>query len=761
MVPADDEHTGSTKATSNTNTKERDPARLPHMPAWLMKWWIQFGLAGLLLAICIPIAFWWGGHFHWPSADGISVCITIAGAALAFSSWQQRIEDNVKEEDQRAQEQRKFEADRQERERIRLAQIERDEYWKRRENILHTLDSNNPGIRLAAISLLAELADSAAHSNLLNHTAQQQLQQHIISTLCLQLRHEGQLLKSEGAEGEHAEIQNAILQVILERIQDKTPEQVRADWSQETIDLRSTSFATDLLIEGITSNSTIKLNSSHFQNGLGIFGSKLGQIDFNSCIFDKYLFIGNDEKPVTLHCEAIAITCNGNTRFKNTTFITDSGELFTSFETPTDENNTRVTFEACRFYNHECKCPATCSCKSKASTGACRCLERKDCNCSSTCINTAIKAVIPESTFVDGTNRNTLVFTGSKIRSIELYFTYRHHPSIHLTDNTFIDELEFHMHDTDPEQAITKNFKGIESNPSQSSIITVKANTFITSTERAPISISITAQHETTSPFEFSSNYLISPTDYSSDIPTPNEESLTFSSTPQKHQKLVCKTDNTEPERYHFSAHPYGSTSPLIAPWDSGRFCPPNSSSKEERISSSLACTYPNTHNSFTIIAPTDNTYPFNCSLQVRQQYIEYFISLSTNLSHPEITPTLNTIDTEHCYFVNEDTTPQAIFCLTPGNEHTYQKYEISWNLSSRFNMIHSIFAFGKQGIIQRIFDYATEHSDYLRCDTNAANYAMLHALEVFGFKRCGTFTADDGSTWVAYDWIKETEPHN
>lgn len=131
MVPADDEHTDSLEATSNTNTKEPEPGRLPHMPDWLMKWWIPFALAGLLLIICTPIAFLWGGQFHWPSANGITVCLTIAGAALAFSSWQQRIEDNAKEEDQRAQEQRELEADRQERERIRLEQIERDEYWKR------------------------------------------------------------------------------------------------------------------------------------------------------------------------------------------------------------------------------------------------------------------------------------------------------------------------------------------------------------------------------------------------------------------------------------------------------------------------------------------------------------------------------------------------------------------------------------------------------------------------------------------------------
>ena len=98
MVPADDEHTDSTEADSNTSTKELNSGRLTPMPDYLMKWWVPFGLAGLLLAICTPIAFWWGGHFHWPSADGISVCITIAGAALAVSTWQQRNDDNAARE---------------------------------------------------------------------------------------------------------------------------------------------------------------------------------------------------------------------------------------------------------------------------------------------------------------------------------------------------------------------------------------------------------------------------------------------------------------------------------------------------------------------------------------------------------------------------------------------------------------------------------------------------------------------------------------
>ena len=192
-------------------------------------------------------------------------------------------------EDDRAQAQRKYEAEREEREQIRVEQIERDEYWKRREHILRTLDSKNPGIRLAAISLLAELADSAAHSNLLNPAAQQQLQQHIISTLCLQLRHEGQLIESEGTEGEHAEIQNAILQVILDRIQNKRTEQVRADWSQETISINNAKIITPLTISNTAVQATLDLSNTIFYNALTIRESSINSIQWDSTQFNKEL----------------------------------------------------------------------------------------------------------------------------------------------------------------------------------------------------------------------------------------------------------------------------------------------------------------------------------------------------------------------------------------------------------------------------------------------------------------------------------------
>ena len=293
MVPADDEHKSASEADSNTSTKEREPGRLTPMPDWLMKWWIPFAVAGLLLIICTPIAFWWGGHFHWPSADGISVCITIAGAALAVSTWQQRNDDNAFKEQKQAQAQRELETDRQEREQIRLKQIERDEYWKRREQIYQLLGSKNAGLRLGAIELLAELADSAAHSTLLNKNAEQRLQRHIIDTLCLQLRHEGLAHETEGSLEEHSSIQEEILNQLAKRIHEPRTHSSLANWRAYNIDLSHTTFYTPVILHSLHIAQSIDVRNSIFHSRVTITDSTLNSLHWAHAAFRSQLNISD------------------------------------------------------------------------------------------------------------------------------------------------------------------------------------------------------------------------------------------------------------------------------------------------------------------------------------------------------------------------------------------------------------------------------------------------------------------------------------
>ena len=143
MVPADDaqqpEPTSPQITAGNqppTATVNSSP-RLTSMPPWLMHWWTPLLLAGIILAAgCFlasiwhmplrPVSWWtinpywppsWPFNYHWPSKDAMALCATIAGAGFAFSAWQQRSHDNATNAKQ-AQ-----------------ATAEREDYWKRREQI--------------------------------------------------------------------------------------------------------------------------------------------------------------------------------------------------------------------------------------------------------------------------------------------------------------------------------------------------------------------------------------------------------------------------------------------------------------------------------------------------------------------------------------------------------------------------------------------------------------------------------------------------
>ena len=100
MVPADDEHTDSTEADSNTSTKEQNSGRLTRMPDCLMHWWTPLLVAAILFGPSLILAIIWGGQPHWPSSAAMTLCATIAGGGFAFSAWQQRSHDNaVREQD--------------------------------------------------------------------------------------------------------------------------------------------------------------------------------------------------------------------------------------------------------------------------------------------------------------------------------------------------------------------------------------------------------------------------------------------------------------------------------------------------------------------------------------------------------------------------------------------------------------------------------------------------------------------------------------
>ncbi len=408
------------------------------MPPWLMHWWTPLLLAGILLAAgCFlasiwrmplrPVSWWtinpywppsWPFNYHWPSKDAMALCATIAGAGFAFSAWQQRSHDNATKENERARAQRELETDRQERERIRLEQIERDEYWKRREQIYQLLGSKNPGLRLSAVALLAELADSAAHSTLLNETEKQHLQRHIIDTLCLQVRHEGLCLSSEGTEREHESIQAQILCTILKRINQHQSNRQYADWTQEPIAITDCRILPPIAITNLSTNTTLDFSNSEFHQSVTIQNSTIGSIIWDSATLHNNITIGGRGSKCKIGTNTIP-QCKGEISVSYTTFRSDPNG-FTIY-TPSASCG-KYGFRHCTFISTRCRCNMDCHCRTQDTAENCRCMTQDliKCSCTGLCINNSVAVHTAEDTGNAPIRTRYLAITNCQISTLDI-----------------------------------------------------------------------------------------------------------------------------------------------------------------------------------------------------------------------------------------------------------------------------------------------------------------------------------------------------
>ena len=302
MVPADDEHTDANKPEETTSEQktlldklkfwkrdkkekeEEEPARLTPMPDCLMHWWAPLLVAAIFFGPSLIFAIIWGGQPHWPSSKAMKLCMTITGAGLAFSAWQQRSHDNVVNAKQAQATAKQAQAT-----------AEREDYWKRREHIYQLLGSKNPGLRLSAVALLAELADSAAHSTLLNETEKQQLQRHIIDTLCLQVRHEGLAHETEGSLEEHASIQENIFNQLVKRIYNRELHSPQADWRAYDIDLSHTIFHFPITLTNLEVKQNFDISHSRLLESFTIRESRLFNLKWPHSTFESSVQITGSE----------------------------------------------------------------------------------------------------------------------------------------------------------------------------------------------------------------------------------------------------------------------------------------------------------------------------------------------------------------------------------------------------------------------------------------------------------------------------------
>ena len=416
MVRANDDNTDSPEATSDTNKKKREPGRLTPMPDWLMHWWTPLAIAEGLLRWTLALAIFWGGQPHWPSSEAMKLCVTIVGAGLAFSAWQQRSHDNAANAKQ-AQ-----------------ATAEREDYWKRREHIYQLLGSENPGLRLSAVALLAELADTAARSTLLNDTDKQQLQRHIIDTLCLQVRHEGLNQNNEGTSEEHAKIQQSIIGIILRRINSISQRQQYANWSNEEIILDQCHIVSTIQIREVISNARLSLNQTTFHKSLTIKRSQLPNLEWENAIFEQEPFIV-DSSTIKLTSPPLSIR---RALFSNSIIHPSTGQDTEIELPPTVE---QIRFEACCFIRQHCYCTSNCSCRSQQNTEQCTCKRCDHCPCTAACKWATIKiTTTSEHATVSTPTTPDLTITGCDVATINTTLRTPH-ISINITHNRIHEQI--------------------------------------------------------------------------------------------------------------------------------------------------------------------------------------------------------------------------------------------------------------------------------------------------------------------------------
>ena len=702
MVPADDEHMDSTEATSDTNKKEREPAGLTPMPGWLMKWWIPILLALILLAAGWflasiwrmpprPVSWWtinpywppsWPFNYHWPSKDAMALCATIAGAGFAFSAWQQRSHDNAANAKQ-AQ-----------------ATAEREDYWKRREHIYQLLGSKNPGLRLSAVALLAELADKAAHSTLLNQTEVQQLQHHIINMLCLQLRHEGLNIPSEGTEDDHSEIQRETLNIILDRMDSNQKQNNRADWTKQPLLLRQCEIHTPITINNRRVESTLDLSDTTFHKEVSIFNSDLLALIWESATFEEPLLVSSSSQNV-ITANTIPQALNF-TQFANIHIVTTIPHFIINFPNTPKESNV-IRFEKCSFFqkvdSHSQTQPPT------ADGGAI---------ITDSLGERRIKKTTP-----------TVILDECTISTLQIQLQQLHSP-IRIQKSKILKQLD-----------ITINFSpyfsdGICSTSIDSSI-KIDRNIFYSDCA-TPIKLQSDNTEQLKSILDFTNNR------------------LTTITSEFQHHALGMKLGQNISEPFHFFDQSTNDPNKcFIIPWDTGN--------ENVGYASALAC----------------GVHQGSKSLQIRLADYEDLKFIDDTCTHVrEHTLTIHPfgqwpdgfparidiedhITSEECYIISDDLGRLGFFIFSSTPYETYETITGKWRSDAHYHSIHRISVNRGRGIAHAIFRFAAIHADYIRCDTDEINGAMRHALEEFGFQECGTIETEDGSTRVAYDWIKET----
>lgn len=114
-------------------------------------------------------------------------------------------------------------------------------------------------------------------------------------------------------------------------------------------------------------------------------------------------------------------------------------------------------------------------------------------------------------------------------------------------------------------------------------------------------------------------------------------------------------------------------------------------------------------------------------------------------------------IEKQQLYVYTNENLIHGVFAFIPGNDPAYDYIENgSWRSAAPYSAIHRIASDGtERGVFTTCIIYCKQQSPHLRIDTHENNEVMKHLIEKNGFIKCGTIYVEDGSSRIAFDYLK------
>ncbi len=114
-------------------------------------------------------------------------------------------------------------------------------------------------------------------------------------------------------------------------------------------------------------------------------------------------------------------------------------------------------------------------------------------------------------------------------------------------------------------------------------------------------------------------------------------------------------------------------------------------------------------------------------------------------------------IEKQQLYVYTNQDMIHGVFAFIPGKDLSYENIENgSWRSASSYSAIHRIASNGmERGIFTKCINYCKEQSPHLRIDTHENNEVMKYLIQKNGFVKCGTVYVEDGSSRIAFDYLK------